>query len=349
MTTSAQSRAHGALLGLAIGDALGMPTQYLPRELIADRYGVLDDFHPGPEDNAISRGMPAGHVTDDTDQALILGRLLVEGRGYVDPNVFAERLLAWEGRMIETGSADLLGPSTRKALVLAAEGVPTSLTGRAGATNGAAMRVAPVGIAFPYDPIAPLIEAVVQSGHVTHNTTIGIAGAAAVAAAVSAGIAGAKLEEALGVAVDAARLGAQHGFYYAGADVATRISWAIELVSGRSTQDALDLIYRLVGTGVATQEAVPAAIAICSMAPNDPWLVCRLAASLGGDCDTVAAIAGAIVGASHGSDGFPRRAVEALHAANPELALEELANRLLLLRGAAASLEYAQPNGGQSS
>ena len=110
MTASAQSRAHGALLGLAIGDALGMPTQYLPRELIADRYGVLDDFYPGPEDNAISRGMPAGRVTDDTDQALILGRLLVEGRGHVDPEVFAERLLAWEGRMIEAGSADLLGP-----------------------------------------------------------------------------------------------------------------------------------------------------------------------------------------------------------------------------------------------
>jgi len=349
MTASAQSRAHGALLGLAIGDALGMPTQYLPRELIADRYGVLDDFYSGPEDNAISRGLPAGRVTDDTDQALILGRLLVEGRGHVEPDVFAERLLAWEGRMIEAGSADLLGPSTRKALVLAAEGVPTSLTGRTGATNGAAMRVAPVGIAFAHDPIDALIEAVVQSGHVTHNTTIGIAGAAAVAAAVSAGIAGAKLKEALGVAVDAARLGAKHGFYYAGADVATRISWAIDLVKGRSTQDALDLIYRLVGTGVATQEAVPAAIAICSVAPDDPWLVCRLAASLGGDCDTVAAIAGAIVGACNGSEGFPRRAVEALHVANPELALEELANRLLLLRTAAANLEHAQPDGGQSS
>ena len=34
MTASAQSRARGALLGLAIGDALGMPTQYLPRDLI---------------------------------------------------------------------------------------------------------------------------------------------------------------------------------------------------------------------------------------------------------------------------------------------------------------------------
>jgi ADP-ribosylglycohydrolase len=349
MSASAQSRARGALLGLAIGDALGMPTQYLPRELIADRYGVLDTYHPAPDDNPISRGMPAGRVTDDTDQAVILGRLLVAGKGHVDPETFADELLAWEGRMIAAGSADLLGPSTRKALTLAAEGVPTGLTGRTGATNGAAMRVAPVGIAFAHDPLDGLIEAVVQSGHVTHNTTIGIAGAAAVAAAVSAGTGGANLDEALHLSIEAARLGARHGFYYAGADVAARIAWAMDLVEGRSREEALDLIYRLVGTGVSTQEAVPAAIAVCTLAPDDPWLVCRLGASLGGDCDTVAAIAGAIIGACHGSEGFPGHAVEALHAANPDLGLEGLADQLLALRGRVASVSPPLPLEGQRS
>ncbi len=341
MSNSAQSRAHGALLGLAIGDALGMPTQYLPRELIAARYGVLEGFRAAPDDNPISRGLPAGRVTDDTDQAVILGRLLVEGRGHVDPEAFARELLAWEKRMVEAGSADLLGPSTRKALALVAAGVPTDQTGRTGGTNGAAMRVAPVGIAFAPDPLARLVDAVVQSCHVTHNTLVAIAGAAAVAAAVSAGIGGANIHEALGLAIEAARLGAQRGFYYAAPDVAARIAWALDLVKGRSTEEALDLIYRLVGTGLLTQEAVPAAIAICTLAPDDPWLVCRLAASLGGDCDTIAAIAGAIAGACHGSDGFPAHAVEALHVANPDLALDDLADQLLALRtvtpGAAAA------------
>jgi ADP-ribosylglycohydrolase len=73
---SAESRALGALLGLAIGDALGMPTQYQPRALIAARYGILDWFQPGPDDNFISRGMAAGRVTDDTDQAVLLGEML---------------------------------------------------------------------------------------------------------------------------------------------------------------------------------------------------------------------------------------------------------------------------------
>jgi ADP-ribosylglycohydrolase len=349
MSISAQSRARGALIGLAIGDALGMPTQYLPRELIAERYGVLDGFHAAPDDNPISRGMPAGRVTDDTDQAIILGRLLIEGGGQVDPEAFARELLAWERRMIEAGSQDLLGPSTRNALSLAAQGVPTSRTGRAGATNGAAMRVAPVGIAFTDDPIEALIDAVAQSSHVTHNTTIGIAGAAAVAAAVSAGIAGASLEEALGLAIEAARLGSRCGFYYAGADVAARIAWALDLVKGRKVEEALDLVYRLVGTGVATQEAVPAAIAICALTPNDPWLTCRLAASLGGDCDTVAAMAGAISGACHGSEGFPPQAIEALNAANPDLALAELADQLLALRRATASATEADRIGMRGS
>ncbi|WP_419758706.1 ADP-ribosylglycohydrolase family protein [Acidisoma sp.] len=333
---STQDRAYGALLGLAIGDALGMPTQYQPRSLIAERYGILDWFQPGPDDNFISRGMAAGRVTDDTDQAVILGEMLVEGGGRIDPERFAKALLAWEARMIAAGSLDLLGPSTRLALKLAAEGTSTELTGRSGSTNGAAMRVAPVGIAFPTAPLGRLVDAVFQTGHVTHNTTVAVAGASAVAAAVSAGIEGASLSEALSLAVEAARLGAQRGFYFAGGDVAARTEWALGLVRGCSEDAALDLIYRLVGTGVATNEAVPAAIAICSVAPEDPWRVCCLAASLGGDCDTVAAIAGAIMGACHGAARFPADAAAALLAANPELRLEALAASLVALRAGAA-------------
>ena len=74
-----ESRALGALYGLAIGDALGMPTQTLSRERIAALFGTLDDFEPGPPENEISAGLPAGRVTDDTDQALIVARALIDG------------------------------------------------------------------------------------------------------------------------------------------------------------------------------------------------------------------------------------------------------------------------------
>ena len=65
------------------------------------------------------------------------------------------------------------------------------------------------------------------------------------------------------------------------------------------------MIYTLVGTSLATQESVPAAFAVLAAEPADPWQACLLAASLGGDCDTIAAMAGAIAGACHGVTAFP--------------------------------------------
>ena len=63
--------------------------------------------------------------------------------------MLARRLLDWQERMEPAGSADLLGPSTLRALRLVADGAPVGTTGRWGDTNGAAMRVAPVGVAVP--------------------------------------------------------------------------------------------------------------------------------------------------------------------------------------------------------
>src|SRR5258708_10126463 len=114
-----QSRAAGAMYGLAVGDALGMPTQSLPRAQIVARYGaLLDGFEPAPPDHPLAAGMPAGSVTDDTEQALLLARLLVEGGGRVDPPELARRLLAWEQSGRERGSLALLAPPTRRALAL---------------------------------------------------------------------------------------------------------------------------------------------------------------------------------------------------------------------------------------
>ncbi|HVT68068.1 MAG TPA: ADP-ribosylglycohydrolase family protein, partial [Trebonia sp.] len=141
-----RDRARGALYGLAIGDALGMPTQLMSRERITERWGpLLSGFEPAPPGHPIAAGMPAGAVTDDTEQAVLLGRLLA--RGPVDPRELAAALVAWEQEMEERGSLDLLGPSTRRALSAVAAGTPPEEAGATGDTNGAAMRIAPVGVA----------------------------------------------------------------------------------------------------------------------------------------------------------------------------------------------------------
>jgi ADP-ribosylglycohydrolase len=346
-TAGPGGRARGALYGLAIGDALGMPTQMMPRPDIVSRWGpMLTGFEPAPPRHPIAAGQPAGMVTDDTEQAVLLGRLLVAGRGTVDPRALADALVAWEADMAARGSLDLLGPSTRRAVAAVLGGTPPEEAGASGDTNGAAMRIAPVGIATPIgagpDGLGPpgfglLLDRVVAASRVTHDTGLALAGAAAVAGAVSAGVSGAPVAEATRTAIAAARLAAGRGHWVAGADVAARIEWATGLMSGRAADDAADLIYRLVGTSLATQESVPAAFAALTVFPDDPWRMCHFAASLGGDTDTIAAMAGAVAGACHGETAFPAGAVAVIDAHGHDL--PGLAAGLLGLRLAPAPQE----------
>lgn len=324
-------RALGAFYGLALGDALGMPTQVMSREDVVRVYGTLTGFEPARDDNPVSAGMPAGAVTDDTDQAVIVARLLVEGGGHVDPLRFAAELLSWEREMKAKGSFDLLGPSTKAALDAVAGGTDPKEAGRYGTTNGAAMRVTPVGIAFAADPLPHFLDRVVESCQVTHDTNIGIAGAAAVAAAVSTGVAGGTLDEAFDAAITAAEAGARRGNWIAGADISARIAWARELVEGLDEAAALDRIVALIGTSVASQESVPAAFAVLALTGGDPWRSTLLAANLGGDSDTIGAIAGAVAGSVSGLSGLPADAVRTLRTVNG-LELEPLAAQLLTHR-----------------
>lgn len=326
-------RALGALYGLAVGDALGMPTQMLSRREIRERFDPLDGFAPAAPDHPLAAGLPAGSVTDDTEQAVLLARLLVEGHGHVDPIVLAHRLVAWEDDMRARGSLDLLGPSTRAAVAAVQAGTPVEQAGRNGTTNGAAMRIAPVALTVGVGDLEVLVDRVVEASRVTHNTGIAISGAAAVAAAVSAGIDGASLDECCEIAVEAARLGERRGRWVAAGDVARRIDWVTHHVSPDDPEGSLTDIYELVGTSLATQESVPAAFGVLAVHPDDPWAACRAAASLGGDCDTIAAMAGAVAGACRGLGGFPAGAVETVRRVNG-LDLGPLAEDLLELRAA---------------
>ncbi|MEV8374341.1 ADP-ribosylglycohydrolase family protein [Kribbella sp. NPDC056861] len=338
LPTPRTSRAAGALFGLAIGDALGMPTQSLPRALIVERYGdVISGFHPAPDDQPLAAGMPAGAITDDTEQAVLLGHLVVSSNGMVDGRELATKLMEWEDGMRARGSLDLLGPSTKRAIEELLQGKDITETGRYGTTNGAAMRITPVGIATPSADLDLLLERVIAASAATHNTGLALSAAAAVAAAVSAGIDGATVAEATELAIHTASRAKTNGHWVAGADVATRIEWATSLIDTAPGNTpprpgaVSTLLYDLVGTSLASQESVPAAFAVLAAYPDDPWLAVRLAASVGGDTDTIAAIAGAIAGACHGVDGFPADARNTVATVN-NLALDDLADQLLKVR-----------------
>ncbi len=325
-----RDRALGAFYGLAIGDALGMPTQSMSRAVIAETYGPITGFVDAVAEQPIAPGMAAGSVTDDTEQAVLVARLLIEGRGHIEPKTFADALREWEADMIRRGSRDLLGPSTKRALDRLDAGVPAEEAGREGATNGAAMRITPIGIATPLGE--DFLDAVVAASRVTHNTGLGIAAAAAVAAAVSSGVSGAGLASSLDEAERAAAAGARRGHWVAGGDIAARIRWARGWVRGMDRATLADALTDVIGTSVAAQESVVAAIALAQALGEDPAAALTLAAEIGGDTDTVAAVCGAILGAHHGMSGLPAHLADRVREVN-RLDPAALVDGLLQLRG----------------
>lgn len=357
--TVLKDRALACLSAVALGDALGMPTQSLSPDVIVQTYGPVMGLLAGADIQPYAPGMPAGSVTDDTEQALIVADLLIGGGGHISPEALAHSLLAWENQMIERGSHDLLGPSTKAALEQVRAGADPRTTGTSGTTNGAAMRVAPVGIAWDTSDTDALLDAVYESCLVTHNTRQGFEGAAIVALAVSALLDGQTLPDALYWAVDevdAAQSINPRGEWAEGASVLTRARWALSLVmaarnsSMQEVQVIMSALRDLIGTSVATAEAVPCALALASFYADRPLDGLLAAANLGGDTDTIAAIAGALLGAANGSAALPADMLATIAAVN-DLDIEGIVEGLLAVReahGLPATLEAGVEEGGAS-
>lgn len=329
-----RDRALAAFYGLALGDALGMPTQSLNREQIRQRFDRITTLQSAGADQPIAPNMPAGSITDDTEQAVLVAELLIAGAGRIEPSDLAQSLIDWEAVMQAKGSQDLLGPSTKRAIEMILAGHSPEESGRFGTTNGAAMRITPVGIAFDVRDEARFVEAVKQACQVTHNTNLGISSAAAVAAVVSAGISGASLSEALEVGTRIALQAERFGYWIAGGRIAPRIEWAKQLCTGCSNDQLPELIYDVIGTSVASQESVVAAFALSHQVAQrqlSAFDALCMAASLGGDTDTIAAILGAMLGACEGMGAWPEALIQQVQTVN-ELDLHPVVDQLLSLR-----------------
>mgnify|MGYP001739938711 FL=1 len=333
------SRAHGALAGLALGDALGMPTQAMSPAQIRAVYGRIAGLVDGDASQPYAPGMPAGSVTDDTEQALLVASLLVRGRGSssghaaLDAGEFAHALLAWEDSMIARGSLDLLGPSTKAALERVRAGEDPLSVGGAGTTNGAAMRVTPVGIAVSTADPQAFAESVWSSCQVTHATRQGFQSAALVAAAVSLGIDAASssasdVRALLWEAVTYVDSLPERGAWAPDPDVVAATRRALELASTPPSPSP-ELLAEQIGSSVASAQAIPMAFALLARDPSPRALLD--AANLGGDTDTIGAIAGAILGAAAGVGVFDGSALAQVEEVS-RLGLPSVAGELLELR-----------------
>ena len=321
-------RACAALTGLAIGDALGMPTQTLTRHDIRRHYGEITTFVAPFDDHPVACGLRPGQVTDDTEQTFLLAARLIADGGTIEETKWAMDLLEWDADIRRRGIRDLLGPSSSAALDAVLKGMPISETGRYGTTNGAAMRIVPVGIAIPGTPLSGLVDSVERACRLTHNTGEAIAAAAAVASVVSCGLDGHDFGQAVNTALLAAKAGQHRGHREGKRDIAERIRSALAMAEQGIPAEQLA---ERIGTSVAACESVPMAFATVRLAGGEPWPAALIAANLGGDTDTIGAIAGAMAGACSGLASVPEDALRIIRSAN-DLPIEQVSKDLLALQ-----------------
>ena len=298
-------RIKQVLEAFALGDAAGMPTQLLSHSRALELISQDGPFGAAPDDHEICPGLPGGTITDDTHQLLILADNLISFQGLFDQASFASELLAWEARMAASGSSDLLGPSTKAALLALAQSSNPSEVSFAGTTNGGAMRVAAIACAVPILSVAgaeSMIRQVVEVNRLSHNSPAANIGCIAVSSMISAGLDGIDYGMSIDVVKNAAmfmteHLGASQDENYIGErldDILFEVDHA-HAVGG--DEQALDYIVREVGTSLESRESVLAAFAVAHLAQNSPMRAAVNGARLGGDSDTIAAMAAAMVAA----------------------------------------------------
>lgn len=316
-------RIHGVLVGGAIGDALGAATELRTARQIRELFaGEVTSFRTPPPDT-FARGRTAGTITDDFSQAHYLAQAIIARGGALDRETGRQAVLAW---WADDRYQDFAGPTTRRAIArLSGEEVeePFFLYRGGEATNGAAMRIAPVGCVV--GTVAEAVDGAIAVSLATHDNHLAAAAAAVVAAGVAAGVNAAApgagwadvvVEACLAAAPAAEARALELTHEVAGASVAARTELAVQLArSSADLAEATARIADLIGTGLKANEAVPAAVGILAAAP-DAFSAIVAAANAGDDTDTVATIVGALAGAAAGAGAFPSELAATVDAVN---------------------------------
>ncbi len=292
----------GCLLGLAIGDALGMPVRGLEREEIAARCGWLDQFLPLlGADGSVE--VPAGTFTDETELALCLVESAIGAGGYLDVTAAGYRFL----RLLDGPGARFLDETTRQALVAAAEydDFQRGLAGPGTAAGNAVARAVPLGLLHALCRFNPelFVRDVLRATLITHAAPEVVNGATAVAYAVLLLAQGSTPPEVL---VDEV-------LRFIDEDVVAR---RLRRVLHRpfATEDLPAAATAVAGFGAsdAVEEVVASAFAAFTAAPSDFRRAVTLAVNAGGATDTRGAIVGALVGTHLGAAALPLDLVEGL-------------------------------------
>jgi ADP-ribosyl-[dinitrogen reductase] hydrolase len=281
-----RDRFRGCLLGLAVGDALGAPAEFLTAGQVAERWGILTEMVGGG-----CHECQPGEVTDDTEMMLCLAESLVS-RGDFDAEDIMHRYVAW----FDTDPVDV-GITVRTVMLGVKSGTTWEraarraheVLGRMTAGNGSLMRTAPVALRYVNEPRRRAAVALAESA-LTHFDQVAGWACVALDELIAAAIAG-ELREQLPVI--AARLHEDE----------PRVA-AVLTLAGEATRE------EIVASGYVLETLKAALWAVSSSDSFEDALIG--AVNLGDDADTVGAVAGALAGALYGETAIPTRWATAL-------------------------------------
>jgi len=304
MGASQEERFVGCLLGLAIGDALGANFEGQLPVYIRRRYRTGEELIASPPDGEL-------WYTDDTQMTIGVAEALI-ACGCVDDEEICRRFAAnyrpqrGYGRGARVILDAMVDGGDHK--WWAANHFPGGSFG-----NGAAMRVAPVGLVFAHD--APKVwEQAKLSALPTHVHPLGIEGAQVLAMAVAL----------------ASNCGSfdREAFFEAIAERCSSSEYSGPLHRAARVKDVNDLA--LFGNGIDATSSVVTAIACFGLTPDSYSSTIANAILLGGDTDTIAAMAGAVSGAYLGRSAIPTHLLEKLeNRYQGRDYIEQLAKQLL--------------------
>jgi ADP-ribosyl-[dinitrogen reductase] hydrolase len=285
-----RERVVGSCLGLALGDALGAPFEFLRSRSIPD---------PVPAFRRPWLGRPQGSTTDDTALARNLMRSLAE-RGGFDAGDLVRRHLEWF-RSYPPDVGTITGKVLRRVdrgedARGAARAIWTERGPEISAGNGSVMYCAPLGLAYAnrQGELAELAPALSALTHFDGRCRTGVLAVTLCAAALARGEA----------AEDSARTALEAVADLEGGE---ELEFLVEAVGGSRPVDGPDQGFCLFTAGVAFQALVRG---------GDFGAETRRVVGLGGDTDTNAAVAGALLGARDGVAGLPAAWLDQLEDAD---------------------------------
>lgn len=287
-------RVAGALVGSAVGDALGAPFEFGPPGQFSARFPVPARGAKTEMCGGGSLGWAPGEFTDDTQMALLVASSLIEHDGLHEADLFG-RFRTW----VEAGPPDV-GNQTRAVL---GSGRPWDVAAaehfqRAGhaAGNGSLMRTTPAAIFFARQGRDTTMYTARRVSALTHGDP-------------SAGEGCAIFHELMRAALD-------------GDDPLAAVPGALDLVA----EEHRERWSTVLAPEWAPSDATESNGAVWPTLAQAVWAlrhgrdfaeVLRLVIDLGGDTDTVAAVAGGLAGAVFGMGGIPMRWSSAVHGRVP--------------------------------